>query len=61
MLGKTVTIICEHGWKYTGTLIDMDATLITKPSWFHLQTKTSQIMVQASRAIAIICKNNETA
>jgi len=61
MLGKLVTIICEGGWKYTGKLIDIDATMFTRPHWFLIETKNAEIMVQASRIVSIIVNNNEKA
>lgn len=53
-----VTIITIGGWKYTGTLSDINNSSLFKVQWLKITTKAGQITVNVDHIVAIIYANS---
>jgi len=54
--GEKVNIICEGGWKYTGSIIENLVSPTGNLLWVKIQTDTSKIIINSKYIVSIISK-----
>jgi len=57
---ETITIVCEGGWKYHGTLQDTFFSLFRKPEWIKLKTSRGIILINTFSIVSILYDSNKT-
>jgi len=52
----THAIVCVGGWKYVGTLVDVNVSLfgLGKLEWVKIRTKNGDILLNAAHVVSIL-------
>jgi len=53
-----VTVICEGGWKYTGTVVKTLVSISGNLLWIKISTKSGIIAIHSKYIVSIITPHN---
>jgi len=54
VIGKTATIVCQDGWKYTGKVLDVNMSLSGVMAYVKIQTQKGYIIVNAQFIVSML-------
>lgn len=54
MIGEKITVITHTSDRYTGILIDLDASIFLRPKWLKLQRRDGTIVLIHTEAVTAI-------
>lgn len=52
------TIICEGGWKYTGTITETNLSPFGKLQWLEIKTNKGRVQINANYIVSILRNDN---